>query len=173
MDDAERIDAMESNLSRLIGWVGSHDSKASFVLGIATAMLGLLAHDSVQAKHATAYQLVLAALPALPLLGVFYHLFRGAFPRVVRDGTEEAPSLLFFGTIARFRIDEYRDRVSRLDKPAYLRDLSNQCMELARIVDVKFASLKRAFLFLFISLLPWAASIVYLRLFVETPTVPP
>lgn len=173
MDDRERIQLMESNLARMIGWVCTHDSKASFVWAIAAGMLGLLAHDSVQAQQAGAYQLVLAALPALPLLGVFYFLFHGAFPRTARERSVESPSLLFFGTVARLRAADFHDRINQLDTTGYLRDLSNQCLELATIVDVKFKFLKRAYLFLFISILPWAASIVYLRLFLASPTVPP
>ncbi len=172
MDDTERIRLMESNLARMIGWVGAHDNKASFVMGIATAMLGVLAYDSARAQQADAYQLVFLTLPALPLLLVFFFLFRGTFPRTRIDRYDKTPSLLFFGTVARFSGDDFRDRVNQLDATGYLRDLNNQCLELAAIVDAKFKSLQRAYFFLFISLLPWAASILYLRLAVASPVAP-
>src|SRR5215831_18177819 len=71
MDDTERIRVMESSLSRMIDWVGKHDSKASFVFGIATAMLGVLIHEVSQARGAGVFPIGLAGVAAILLAAVF------------------------------------------------------------------------------------------------------
>jgi hypothetical protein len=163
VDDNERIRVMESNLDRMIGWVGSHDGKASFLLGIATALLAVLANDFVRAEEAGGLARLFAVLPILPIGLVFVFLFRGAYPRTKVERTAHQPSLIFFGTLAGLRSDQLRERVAGLDSTAYLRDLCDQCVEVAAIVDAKFKALERAYLFLFISLPLWLLSTIYLR----------
>ncbi len=172
MDNAERTRLIESNLSRMIDWIGKHDTKASFVLGIATAMLGVLASCFAKAPNAGVYAKALVVVATALLSAVFWFLFRGTFPDTSVARPSESPSLLFFGTVARMEPAEFRDRVKNLDTETHLQDLSHQCLEIAGIVAQKFESLRWAYRFLFMSLLPWAGSIMWLRFLSATPAGP-
>jgi uncharacterized membrane protein len=163
MDDIKRIELMESNLNRMTEWIGNHDSKASFALGIATAMLAVLVDSAAAARGVSVFALILAGLAAALLALVFWQLFRGAFPNTTVFQKATAPSLFFFGTITGLHFEDFQNRVEQLDTATCLQDLTAQCFEIAKIVSAKFMALRRAYLFLFISLAPWTASILWLK----------
>lgn len=158
-DSSQRVAMMEKNLSRQIDWIGKHDTKTSIVLGITTAMLGVLAHSLSKVPDLPQTQLCFTLL-AFGLLGaVLVFLYVGNFPR-----TDGSSSLIFFGSIAKEKRDRYMARIREQTPEGYLEDLTNQCHVVSTIVDRKFRSLQWAYRMLFLSIAPWAESVAYFNL---------
>src|SRR5438132_2680457 len=136
----ERIEAAEANLDRLLEWVGRYDNKSSALVGIDTAMVGALALI-IRGLGTNLAESSAIALAILPLGGAFLLMFLGGYPRL------KAPndSLLFFGTIAKKKANEYKEAFEKQTEQEYLDDLVVQCHRNSEILDVKFRYLKRAF----------------------------
>ena len=88
----------------------------------------------------------------------------GSYPRM------KAPSrsLLYFGTVGKMTLDEYRGRFLAQDPREYLEDLLQQCHRNCQIVRVKFWSLQYAYGWLVAAVVPWAFAIYLFK----TPPVP-
>src|SRR5438552_1689485 len=140
MTDTEKIDAAEKNLSRLLDWVAKLDAKSSIVLGLNTAMLGVLATISPESSKWTIAMALTtaAALTALGLTFVFVYL--AMYPQT-KGPTK---SLLFFGSIARYSFNEYQKEFRQMSAVDYLNDVLEQTHRNAEIVSSKFRHLKRA-----------------------------
>ncbi len=151
----ERIGAAETNLDRLLEWVGRYDNKSSALLGFDTAMIGALA--LIIHGLGTSPLESFAVVVAIFLLGSgIICLFIGAYPRL------EAPidSLLFFGTIAKKKASEYKKAFQNQTELEYLNDLLTQCHRNSEILDTKFRYLKRAFQLIIIAIIPWSLALV-------------
>jgi hypothetical protein len=154
----ERIGAAEANLDRMLEWVGRYDNKSSALLGIDTAMVGVLALiiHGLGTSLLESYAIVLTLL----FLGgafLFLFLFIGAYPRLKAP----ADSLLFFGTISKKKADEYKKAFESQTEQEYLDDLLIQCHRNSEILDVKFRYLKLAFQLIVIAIIPWSLALVF------------
>lgn len=146
----QRTQFLEANLQRQIEWIKQHDSKSSVILGIATAMTGLLANTwkdiqspSIDLTSAFGIALLLQSL-------VFAFLFLGGFPR-----TRGPDSLLFFGSIAKIETAAYVLQHVTRSIGEHAEDVARQCHVVAQIADIKYANLRRAYRFTLLAIIPW------------------
>jgi hypothetical protein len=154
----ERIKVAEASLARLLEWISRYESKSGFVLGIVTAMIGVLAAFTPAVPTWSSLALVTSSLAAASLAATLYCLFQGNSPR-----TKGEESLLYFASIAAMTGDDYRHRVMALTTQRYLDELLGQSHVIARILDVKFRMLAWAYRFLFSAVPFWAVAIYLLR----------
>lgn len=159
MNDDERIRIAECNLSRLLEWVGRVDSKSSVVLGINTAMLGVLA-GLAPAPHLWTGWTVL-----LTLIGVLAPMVSLCFVYLVNYPQTKGPtkSLNFFGGISKHTFREYSAAFMKVTASDHLSDLLEQCHRNAEIVSWKFSALKWAYKWLLIGVVPWMICLCYFR----------
>src|ERR1700720_279621 len=95
MDNSRLIDASKDQLNRILGFFSRVDSKASVILSVNTAMLGLLAATIPPLKSLEWY-MAFVLIP-IGLIGAsFYHLYLQATPQL--EGGER--SLLYLREIA-------------------------------------------------------------------------
>jgi hypothetical protein len=160
MNEDERIRIAESNLSRLLDWVGRIDAKSSVVLGINTAMLGLLAGLAPPPHLWTAWTIALAAITALFPIASLSCVYVVNYPQTKGP----AKSLNFFGGIAKRSFREYNDEFMKLSASDHLSDVLEQCHRNAEIVNRKFSALKLAYRALLIGVIPWMACLYYFRI---------
>lgn len=160
VNNFDRLNAIESNLARQLGWIAAADSKVSFIFTVATAMLGVLAAISPRAgcawSTASAVFALLAA--ACGLLALLFLSFV-TFPRT--NGPRN--SLIFFGEIAKDDPASFQDAISKLSYETYVADLTSQCFRNAEIAAHKFRWLRRAMVLLYLSILPWGIAIFLLN----------
>jgi hypothetical protein len=153
-----KIDYLEKELSRLLGWIQVADSRMALVLPISTAMLGAIAVLSPTVDLWTAKPAITCSFAAFFLvLSLIFSAF-ASFPRV------EGPkgSVIFFGGIVAREIDQFRQSVNALNESSYQDDLINQCHINSQIANKKFTWVRRAMISLFLSFLPWAISVFLL-----------
>jgi hypothetical protein len=159
MNDDERIRIAELNLSRLLDWIGRIDSKSSVVLGVNTAMLGVLA-SLAPAPHLwkSKFMIVAAFGTLFPVVSLCCVYFVN-YPQTKGPVT----SLNFFGGIAKHSFREYNHAFMKLSASEHLSDVLEQCHRNAEIVSWKFGALKIAYRALLIGVIPWMGCIYYFR----------
>lgn len=159
MDPDVKIQVAEKNLDRLLEWINRFDNKSTIILGIDTGMLGYLGSSapSVQTWTISIILLVILAVGAL-LLSLLYVYF-GIYPRT--KGPQD--SLIYFGSIVKKSVDEYKQAFSGQNDDGYLTDLLEQCHRNSEILDQKFDCLKKAYRLLLISVLPWALALYFFK----------
>ena len=155
MEVGDQIALLERVLARLIDWIGKHDSKASVLLGINTALLGVLGTLAGKQAVLSSCALILLAAAVLPLGISFMFIYLGNFPKI----KAAHPSLLYFGTIGKLEARSYERQLRQLTQEEYVSDLISQCHMIAQIVATKFDRLQWAYRMLFLSLPFWSLSI--------------
>lgn len=150
-----KIDYLEKELSRLLGWIQAADTRISLVLPLSTVMLGALAALVPSIDKWTILSAFTALASTIFLVLSIICLTFASFPRT--KGPEK--SLIFFSGISSKDIDEFRESVRLLDENEYINDLTNQCHINAQIADIKFTWVKRSLVNLYISSYPWYLSV--------------
>jgi hypothetical protein len=163
MNEDERIRIAECNLGRLLDWVGRVDAKSSVVLGVATAMLGVLAGLAPAAHLWTRFTVVIASLGAVFPLTSLCFIYFANYPQTKGPST----SLNFFGGIAKHTFREYEAAFMKCGASDHLRDVLEQCHRNAEIVSGKFSSLRWAYRWLLAGVIPWIVCLYYFRMVVD------
>ena len=158
-DTQKLIDRADKNLDRQLDWIARIDSRMSFVTGIDLAMLGALAASASTVSNWSWDTGGLGVLAAVLLAAVLVCIFTGFFPRT----TSKNDSLLFFGTIADKKIDQFESQWHQTTDEAYLNDLLAQTHINAEIVCKKFHLLKNALILLLLAAIPWVGFIFFTK----------
>lgn len=151
-------DVLEKELSRLLAWTQSAETRIGLVLPLSTAMLGVLAVLAPTYSKWTIFPGIMSAFSVLFLVLSVAFSALASFPRT----SGPKGSLIYFGDIASMEFDQYRVASKKLDLDAYIEDLIKQCHRNAQIAERKHAWIQRALRCLFISSAPWALSVYLL-----------
>lgn len=155
MDAKERIAFLEASLSRQIQWIAGADTRIPLVLGIDTAMLGVLAASLEEQKAWSVVAIIAAVLAALAILASIASLTMAAVPRT--NGPSH--SMIFFGGISRRDIAQFRTDIDQLTWDSLTDDLCNQVHRNAEIASEKFKWVSRSIAALIIATVPWAIAL--------------
>ena len=152
------------NLERLLEWVSRFDNKSLIVLGLDTGLLGVLSGSAPEVSRWTS-TMQLFAIIALVILAVsFILVYTSTYPRT----KTQAKSLLYFGSVSKFNLDNFRHASTSRTEKEYLEDLLEQCHTNSVIITGKFTYLTWSYRLLLMSLPFWA---VTLYLFKSLPPV--
>lgn len=151
----DKIDYLEKELSRLLGWIQAADTRITLVLPLTTAMLGVLAVLAPKIGNWTIVSALATFFSAFFLVLSIICLAFASFPRT--NGPKG--SMIFFSGINSQDINQFKESVSALNENYYIADLVNQCHINAKIAGVKFTWVKRSLINLFVSSLPWFLSV--------------
>jgi Family of unknown function (DUF5706) len=157
---ADIIARAEKSLQRQHEWTSRYDARSSIVTALSIGMLGVLASAVPTVAKWTPVFWICCSVSVGCLFAALVCYFYGQFPRTPSPN----PSLLFFGTICQFRLEDYRSRFIAMSDAAYLEDLLNQTHTVAALLHKKFAALRTALLFLLASVLPWGATLYLSKL---------
>ena len=138
-------------LNRLMGFFPRVEAKASFLLALDIAMLGVLAANfpirAVESPRGCCG--IIAVLLLILSLWQLYVVF---FPHL-KSG--DKPSLVFFGDIADMGWRGYHKAVTTLTDDALLEDLTCQIWRNSEILKIKFDKTRAAFIFTLVALPFW------------------
>lgn len=150
----------EQNLQRQLDWIGRYDARSAAVLGIAVAMLGFLATEAPPPAKWDHICFLGTFAAVIPIAFSLVAIYLGQFPRT---GSPNA-SLVYFGTIAGLKADEFFKRFCDRTDEEHLADLCQQAHHNSTLIDKKFKALKAGLIALLVAVLPWTFTIVWFRL---------
>lgn len=152
MDDSDRIEILERQLSRLLGWIADSESRTSFALGLATGMLGVLGFFK---KDGNSPESPYALIAGFLLVGCVLSSFLSIFPRTSKGSM----SLIYFGSIDRMRADQYAEKMKAVTFDRYASDLISSCYKCSKIAKAKYRWVKISLGCLALASLPWALAL--------------
>lgn len=146
----------EVNLDRVIAWSRTVDQKAAFVLTLTLVMLGYLTSQLSEFFNAVflkwraspsgpAVFIVLIVVLAAALVGLvaaMINLVSVVRPRLIPPSAKR--SLLFFQTIASMPCEEFSAQLNAMDQQSYMKALSDQTHDVAKVVTEKFKRLSNS-----------------------------
>ena len=162
-DIDKKIKTAELNLQRKLEWVSRYDSRIAFVAGIAIAMLGIFANASAQVQCWNLYVSLSFILAAGILFMSLAFIYCCLYPKTLSPNS----SLIYFGTVAKMKFDDFEKKFLSESPDDYLHDLLCQTHINAEILDKKFTFLKRALSLIVISVIPWLIAIYFSKLYLK------
>jgi len=145
------IERAEAELSRILEWIRSADSRLRFVLPLSIAMLGVISALIPSPSSWTLLGGISASFAVFFLgLSVVFCAF-SSFPRT----SGPLGSLVYFGGITTRDLAQFDRDFRDMTNEQYLTDLLNQIHRNSQIAQAKFTWLQRSIACLFFSLVPW------------------
>lgn len=156
----QRIAAAESSLERQLEWNTRFDNRSAVVLGVETAMLGVLASFAPDAAAWT-WPMIVAAIFAVGTIATSLILLALAqFP----DTVAPAKTLLFWGIIGCMNCEDFKEQsIARTDEE-HLADLLEQIHRVSEILCSKFKRLKASYKWTIFALAPWCVTLAFFKL---------
>lgn len=155
MNIESKIQRAETNLQRKLDWIGRHDSRTTFVTGIIIAMLGVLTSASLKVELWTWFICSSFGVTAILLFISLFFIYKSQYPKTKSQNT----SLIYFGTVAEMKFDDFKRRALSTTDQDYLEDVLCQIHINAQILQSKFSALKTSLILLAIAIIPWLLSI--------------
>ncbi|MDF1817969.1 MAG: DUF5706 domain-containing protein [Immundisolibacteraceae bacterium] len=154
----DKTQYLEKELSLLLGWIQTADSRISLVLPLSSTMLGVIAALAPDINGWLVSSAIFTSFAVFFLVLSIFFAALASFPRT------EGPkgSLIFFSGINNREINQYRSEVENLDEEKLQNDLVSQCHVNAQIAHIKYTWVKRSLFCLFLSVLPWFISVYLL-----------
>jgi hypothetical protein len=163
MNLTTKIEQAESNLQRKLDWVERHDTRIAFVAGISLAMLGVLATASSSVVLWSSCMYVTFGLAASLNFISLILIYLSQYPKTESLNS----SLIFFGTIATLRCDDFKKKFKEMNEEEYLDDLLSQIHINSKILSGKFNYLKYSLLLLFTAIIPWLVAIYLSGIYIK------
>jgi Pycsar effector protein len=154
MDSASRRAAAKDLLELILEFFPRVEAKLSLILGVDSALLGLIAVNAPAVRHLEWY-MVFATVPALLICASLLQVYWGSFPNL--EGGNK--SLVYFREIARQTEPNFMADFRRLTDEELAQEMLSQAWRNACILRDKFDHLKTAFQITAWALVPWAISI--------------
>lgn len=155
MNEKDRIDWLDKILGRQIQWIAAADSRIIILLGIDTAMLGVLA---TRVQILKAWTIPDACAVTLALVALAISLFSVGMAAVPRTSGPKQ-SLIFFQGIADHDIEQFKTAMENLTNADLIKDLANQTHRNAQIASLKFRWVTCSLRLLVIAITPWAVAL--------------
>lgn len=158
MEKKEKIRILENSLERNLSWISKANSIANFQFSLETAMLGALV---LIAPFDVPWPLLTITMTIVSFLFLIICIAFGSmvyFPRT--EGSDG--SLIFFGGISSFDLNDFSEKMKELKTDDYIFDLLHQTHRNAEIANIKYRWVKRGMIMLYVSLIPWLVSIYWL-----------
>jgi hypothetical protein len=145
--------SQETTLGRLVATGTIADSRSGLVISSNIAMLGALIAtlSGTTLVRAGPWIWVLIGLAAAGCVASIGMAALAAFPR---PGNRPG-SLVFFGSIAEMRRDDYFNSLRAVPQVEFARDLADQCHRVAVIASLKFRWVRRAMVMMIVAAVPW------------------
>jgi phosphoglycerol transferase MdoB-like AlkP superfamily enzyme len=160
---SEKIAQADASLQRKLTWIGRHDTRIAFVAGVSIAMLGVLANAAASIKSWNWPLYVVFGFAAVLIAVSLVLIYCSQYPKT----TSRNSSLVFFGTIAELKLDEYKKRFKERTNEEYLDDLLCQVHINAEILSKKFSFLKASLVVIATSLIPWLLALYLSKLYIK------
>ncbi|MBN9483129.1 MAG: hypothetical protein BGO70_01075 [Bacteroidetes bacterium 43-93] len=157
----KRIDRAEKNLQRKLEWISRVDTRVSFIAGVAIAMLGVLANAFSRIICWEWYHYAVFYSAAAFLFVSLFYLYKSQNPKILAPNE----SLIFFGTIAKMKFDDFKSKFSNTSPEDYFDDLLHQVHINSEILCEKFYYLKSSITWIIIAVIPWLIALYFAGLY--------
>ena len=155
MNDTDRNELLDKILGRQIQWIGAADSRITTLLGIDTAMLGVLATNAQALKVWTVLDGCVVCLAVVALALSLFSIGMATVPRT--SGPKQ--SLIFFQGIADRDANQFLNAIEKLTEADLMRDLAHQAHRNAQIASIKFRWVARGLHALIAAVILWALAV--------------
>lgn len=155
---SDRVSAAWAQLNLVLSFFARIDTKLSVIVGINLGAIALLATRLPTMEELTPEVSVLCLIYLVPLAISFYHIWNGYFPDL-KGGTN---SLIYFGSVAKMTESSFREACVSRGLRDLEADILDQCWRNSKILTCKFHSLRLAYLFAVVAIIPWVALIAEL-----------
>lgn len=155
MDQTTLIEKSEKTLERTLSFFSRVESRGSVLFAINTAMLATLAGNAPASKAFSMWYMWIVIIPLILISVSFVHLYQSAFPSL--SGGQS--SLIYFREICNRTESKFMSEFKSQSQEEYLNDLISQVWRNSEILKKKFDSLKSAFIFLALAILPWVVTL--------------
>jgi hypothetical protein len=122
-------------------------------------MLGVLANTSASISSWSYVQYGIFGLTAILLFSSLILVYCGQYPKTKSPNS----SLIYFGTIANLKFDEFSKKFKESNDQEYLDDLLCQTHINAEILKKKFSFFKASLILIVVAIIPWLISIYLSR----------
>ncbi len=153
--DTDTAKDARDQLTLVLSFFPRVDAKLSTVLAVDTALLATMSAAVPSFGQMNAWTWVGSSLTVVLLILSFVFLYRGGFP----DTKGGHSSLIYFRQIAAHTEARFIEAYEAQSPETLRRDLLTQVWRNSEILTAKYDSLKRSFIFMAFSLLPWAATL--------------
>lgn len=139
---------LDKTLSRIDSLMGAINTKASFIIGFNTFILGAIVLKHKEVLQSFTHQKIVQIVPFILLLilagvgisCVFVFLAVDPFRKSGKEKSKES-SLLYFGSIAEMESDIFEERINEIDSEKLKTDLIIQIHTLAGGLSDKFKNI--------------------------------
>ncbi|WP_424928236.1 Pycsar system effector family protein [Amaricoccus tamworthensis] len=149
-------DALEANLERQLEAIRASDAKVLLLIPTSSLMVGVLA-ALLRSRGVDALSAVYVAASIAPIMVAYFFIGMTLIPRTGNGA--KGRSLLFFGTISKRSVDEFKSEFMAISEEDYINDLATQCHTVSVIARRKYIHVRNAFLAFFIALPCWGLAI--------------
>lgn len=136
---------LEKNLDRIHEWIRAADQKISIFLAFEGVILTLLIPPSFNFFHKNLHYFsnIEIFLIASALILMAYSIIKSMIALVPRLNTKnEGKSLIYFGDIANFSLQDYKHAIAKMTNENYTEALAEQIHTSARIAMTKHVQFK-------------------------------
>lgn len=158
-----QISRAEQNLQRKLDWVERHDTRVSFAAGGTIAMLGVLAGASAAVVTWSLWLYIVFGSAAALLFVSLVLIYFSQYPKT----KPYKQSLLFFGSISKLSVGNFKSKFKAMTAEEYLDDLLAQTHINAEILSKKFENLKASLILIGIATIPWLLAIYYSKIYLK------
>ncbi len=158
-----KIKEAELNLQRKLDWVSRHDTRTMFIAGISIAMLGVLSDASASIICWSIHLYIIFGISLIALFASLILVYCSQYPKT----KSKNKSLVFFGTIAKMKADDFVESFKKMTPEKYLDDLLFQTHINAEILNKKFEYLKASLVVIIISVIPWIVAIYQSKVYLK------
>ena len=162
-DITTKIERAEANLERKLEWISRHDTRIAFVAGITITMLGVLAQVSASISKWNLNLYIVFGAAASLLATSLILIYCSQYPKTESQNS----SLIFFGTISTWKVDEFKKRFKEVSDEDYLDDVLCQIHINAVILGKKFRYLKSSLLVMAVAIIPWLLALYLSRFYLK------
>lgn len=151
MEQANNIERAKLVLQFNLDWISRYDTRIALLAGIQIAMLGLLAKSGAAI---ISWGWISGFTFGTAFLAISYGLILVYLSQYPKTESQNS-SLIYFGTIAPLKINNYKEKFLEVSENEYLDDLLSQVYINSIILSKKFDNLKSSLRLLAISIPPW------------------
>lgn len=163
-DNEELAGRAKDQLALVLSFFVRVETKLSVILAVDLAMISIAFAKVLPLAEVSLSVIGLLALFAVMQVASLILLYRGSFPHL-EDGER---SLIYFRAVAQLDQADYRMRFTQRDLGAHIDDVIDEAWINARILTVKYDRLKRAYLWMGLSVAPWVVALAVLALALRT-----
>lgn len=154
------LETQEKNLDRVQDWTQNADQKVSIFLALtgAVSVFSLPYLFKVFPNNGF-YGILLFSATLIFLFMSFYKSIKAIKPNISKS--QKQKSMIYFGDIVTFTLDQYKNKLKDFSKEDYRNDLTNQIYICSKIANTKHSLFSDSIIYFVLSLVSFTFTIIF------------